>query len=95
MDDGSHSVERHKVTRRIRAHSFHWYTLTNEEDTQNIIDYFYNVHNIKFYPIKKKLKSGEVAYYLKCRTKEGRKFCDLIRPYILPEFQYKIMKVGE
>lgn len=95
MDDGSHSVERHKVTGKIRAHSFHWYTVTNAEDTQNIIDYFYNTYNIKFYPLKKKLKSGETAYYLKCRTKEGRKFCDLIRPYILPEFHYKIMKIGE
>ena len=69
--------------------------MTNEEDTQNIIDYFLENYNIKFYPIRKKLKDGTQVYYLKCRTKEGRKFSDLIRPYILPEFSYKIMNKGE
>lgn len=95
MDDGSHAIDRHKTTGKIRAHSFHWYTVTNAEDTQNIIDYFKEVYDIKFYPLKRKLKSGEIAYYLKCRTREGRKFCNLIRPYVLPEFQYKILKIGE
>jgi hypothetical protein len=41
------------------------------------------------------LKDGKIGQYLKCKTREGRKFCDLIRPYILPEFEYKILKVGE
>lgn len=95
MDDGSHSVDRHKVTGKIRSHSFHWYTMTDISNTQNIIDYFKDTFDIKFYPIRHTLKSGEVVYYLQCRTKEGRKFSNLLRPYILPEFQYKIMKIGE
>lgn len=95
MDDGSHSVCRRKSTGKIMSHSFHWYTYTDEIDTQNIIDYFLEEYNIKFYPIKRAMKSGEIRFYLKCKTIEGRKFCDLIRPYILPEFQYKIMKIGE
>lgn len=95
MDDGSHGIDINKTTGKIRSHSFHFYTYTNEEDTQNIIDFFVENYNIKFYPIKRKMKDGSNKYYLKCRTKEGRKFSDLIRPYILPEFEYKIMKQGE
>lgn len=41
------------------------------------------------------MKDGSTKYYLKCRTKEGRKLSDLLRPYILPELQYKIMQEGE
>lgn len=95
MDDGSHSVCRNKVTGKIMSHSFHWYIFADLANAQNIIDYFLNYHNIKFYPIKKILKNGKIRYYLKCKTREGRKFCDLIRPHILPEFQYKILKIGE
>lgn len=94
MDDGSHAICRRKPTGKIMSHSFHFYTFTDPESTQNIIDYFYETYNIKFYPINHKLKNG-IGQYLKCRTKEGRKFCDLIRPYILPEFQYKILKPNE
>lgn len=95
MDDGSHSICRRKSTGKIMSHSFNWYTFTDEISTQNIIDYFYTTYNIKFYPIRYKLKDGKIGQYLKCKTREGRKFCDLIRPYILPEFEYKILKVGE
>lgn len=95
MDDGSHGIDHNKVTGKISAHSFHFYTFTNEEDTQNIIDFFKANYDIKFYPIKKKLKSGENSWYLKCRTKEGRKLSNLLRPYVLPEFQYKLMAPNE
>lgn len=95
MDDGSHAICRRKSTGKIMSHSFNWYTFTDEISTQNIIDYFYTTYNIKFYPIRYKLKDGKIGQYLKCKTREGRKFCDLIRPYILPEFEYKILKVGE
>ena len=69
--------------------------MTNLEDTQNIIDFFKEKYDIKFYPLKKINKAGEVTYYLKCRTREGRKFSNLIRPYIIPGFEYKIMNLGE
>lgn len=95
MDDGSHAVCRRKTTNKIMSHSFHFYTYTDQESTQNIIDYFYNTYNIKFYPLKRIMKDGSIKYYLKCKTREGRKFCDLIRPYILKEFEYKILKIEE
>lgn len=95
MDDGTHSIDIRKSTGKITAHAFKLYTFTNEEDTQNIIDFFKEIYDIKFYPLKHRLKSGEIRYYLQCRTKEGRKLSDLLRPYILPEFSYKIMKPNE
>ena len=56
---------------------------------------FKNQYDINFYKIKRTMKDGSIKYYLKCRTKEGRKFSDLIRPYILEDFSYKIMQKDE
>lgn len=95
MDDGCHSICRRKTTGKIMSHKFEWAIYTDEEGTQNIIDYFDKTWNIHFYPIWKTMSDGSKSAKLQCRTREGRKFCDLIRPYILPEFQYKILKPGE
>lgn len=95
MDDGTHGVDRHKITGRIRSHSFALATFMDDESTQNIIDYFNEVHNIKFYPINRTLKDGTKSSYLRCRTREGRKLSALLRPYMLPEFLYKIMGPDE
>ena len=95
MDDGSHGVDRNKTTGRITAHSFHLYTYTNLEDTDNIIEMLNSKFGIVMYKIKRTMKDGSTKYYLKCRTAEGRKLSDLIRPYILPEFNYKIMNKDE
>lgn len=95
MDDGSHSVDRNKNTGRIRSHSFYLYTFTSLEETENIIEMFKNKFNITFGKVKKKMKDGEYKYYLKCRTREGRKLSDLLRKFILPSLQYKIMQEGE
>ena len=95
MDDGSHGIDRNKNTGRITAHSFHLYTYTNLEDTENIIEMFREKFNINFYKIKKTMKDGSIKYYLKCRTKEGRKLSNLIRKYVLPSLQYKILGVDE
>lgn len=84
MDDGSHGIDRNKETGKITAHSFHLYTYTTLEETENIINMFKNKFDINFYKIKHtSKKTGIVDYYLKCRTKEGRKLSNLIRPYIL------------
>lgn len=95
MDDGSHGIDRNKTTGKIRSHSFHLYTYTNLEDTENIIEWIYNSFNIKMYKIHRIMKDGSTKYYLKCRTKEGRKLSNLLRPYIMPFLQYKIMKENE
>lgn len=94
MDDGSHGIDRNKTTGRIRAHSFHLYTYTSLEDTENII-WLFSTYGIKMYKIAKVMKDGSIKYYLKCRTKEGRKLSNLLRPHILPSLQYKIMQENE
>lgn len=96
MDDGSHGIDKHKETGKIRAHSFHLYTYTTLEETENIINMFREKFDINFYKIKHTSKNtGITSYYLKCRTKEGRKLSNLIRPYIIPSLQYKILQEGE
>ena len=96
MDDGTHGKDYYPNDKtRIRSHSFHLYTYTDEENTQNIIDFFKEKFDIKFYPIWRKMKDGTTKAYLKCRTKEGRKLSNLIRPYIIPGMEYKIMEENE
>lgn len=96
MDDGSHGIDKNKETGKIRSHSFHLYTYTNLENTENIIAMFKEKFDINMYKIKyTSRKDGHISYYLKCRTKEGRKLSNLIRPYILPMFEYKILKENE
>lgn len=94
MDDGTRSMERSKVSGCIRSQKMVLCTFTDDESTQNIIDFFKETYNIKFYPIWKNLKCGKRAL-LQCRTKEARKLSALIRPYIIPEMQYKVMKENE
>ena len=91
MDNGSHTIDHNKKTGAITSHKFLLYTFTNKEDTQNIIDFFLEKFGVKFYPIKRIAKDGSEQFYLQCRTKQGKILCDQIRPYILPEFQYKML----
>lgn len=94
MDDGTHSKDINKNTGAIRSHSFKLYTMTNLEDTENIIEVF-EKFGVKMYKLKHKKKDGSIVYYLQCRTREGRKLSSLLRPYIIPDLQYKIMKENE
>lgn len=91
MDDGSVGIDRRKSTGKITAYSCHFYIYASKEETDNIINMFKEKYNINFYPIKRIDSHGNETFMLKCRTKEGRKFSDLIRPYILPEFSYKLI----
>lgn len=96
MDDGTHGKDYYPNDKtKIRSHKFVLYTFTNEEDTNNIIDFFKEKYDIKFYPIWRKMKDGSVKAYLQCRTREGRKFSNLIRPHIIPGMEYKIMEENE
>jgi recombination protein RecA len=82
MDDGS-------LAREKTAKAYHFYIFAPKDESQIIIDYFKEVWNINFYMIRKQLKTG-TYYYLKCRTKEGRKFSNLIKDWVIPSMQYKI-----
>lgn len=95
MDDGSRAKELSKVSGCVRSQKMVLYTFTDEEDTQNIIDCLKEKYDIKMYPIWKTMKDGTKKAYLQCRTKEARKLSNLIRPYIIPSMQYKIMQIDE
>ena len=66
MDDGSHGVDKNKTTGKITSHSFHLYTYTNLEDTNNIIEMLNSKFGITMYKIKRVMKDGSIKYYLKC-----------------------------
>lgn len=87
MDDGTHGVN--KRNGKIISHSFHLYTYTNLQDTNDIIDAF-STFGVKMYKIKRQLKCG-VRYYLKCKTHELLKLSNLVRPYMIPSMLYKIL----
>lgn len=83
MDDGG-------LGKKIRNGKMHAFDLminthTTKEENQVIIDYFIEVWNIKFTQVLNKGK-----YRIRCGTREARKFIDLVKSYILPEFEYKV-----
>lgn len=84
MDDGS-------LTAKKREGKIHGYELTlntyeSKEENQKIIDWFKNSFNIQFTQCK-----GKGKYRLRMGTKEAKKFCSLILPYIHPSMMYKII----
>lgn len=95
MDDGTHAVNRRKSSGKIMSHSFKLYTMCIYEDVKDIIRVLKENFDINAYPLKYKRKDGQLRYYLQWKTREGRKFSNLVRPYILPSMQYKIMKYDE
>ena len=88
MDDGHINIRKTKD----KIHGFYIKISTCEpkEKVQNIIDYFKEVWNINFYMIHEGRKKD--SYSLCCGTKEGLKFIDIVKPYVLqvPSMKYKI-----
>lgn len=83
MDDGSCTNVLHKEGGYGGA-LIYLNTYLPIEENQFIIEYFKNKYNINWYLNKSKGK-----YRLVMRTKEGRKFMDLIRDYIIDSMKYK------
>lgn len=65
-------------------------TCEPKQEVQTIIDYFLEQWNINFYMYHEGKK--EDSYSLCCGTKEGLKFIDIIKPYVLqvPSMIHKI-----
>lgn len=95
MDDGTHTVTRRKSSGKIMSHTFKLYTMCPYSDALDIIKVLKENFGLNAYPLKYRRKDGQLRYYLQWKTHEGRKFSNLVRPYILPFMQYKIMKVDE
>ena len=84
MDDGS-------LTAKKRNGKIHGYELTlntyeSKEENQKIIDWFKDTLNIRFTQCK-----GKGKYRLRMGTKEAKKFCSLILPYMHDSMMYKVI----
>lgn len=84
MDDGSLTAKKHEG--KIHGYELTLNTYISKEQNQIIIDWFYLNYNIKFTQTKSKGK-----YRLRMGTKEARKFCELIKDYIIPSMKYKLI----
>lgn len=88
MDDGHINIRKYKG----RPCGFYIKISTCEpkQEVQTIINYFKEQWDIKFYMFHEGKK--EDSYSLCCGTKEGLKFIDLIKPYVLqvPSMIHKI-----
>jgi hypothetical protein len=89
MDDGSINIRKNKGG---KIHGFYIKISTCEpkQEVQTIIDYFKEAWDIKFYMFHEGRKQD--SYSLCCGTKEGLKFIDIVKPYVLqvPSLTYKI-----
>lgn len=89
MDDGHINIRKTKDGRQTGFY-IKISTCTTKHDTQILIDYFKEVWGISFYMFHEGHK--EDSYSLCCGTKEGVKFINIVKPYVLqvPSMIYKI-----
>ena len=89
------STDYRKSTGKITSRKFVLATFCSDQEADNIIEMFKTKWDINFYKLKRTMKDNSIKYCIQCRTKEGRKFSNLIRPYILKDFEYKILPIQE
>lgn len=89
MDDGHINIRKSKEGRYIGFY-IKISTCEPKKEMQVVIDYFKEVWGINFYLFHERKK--EDSYSLCCGTKEGKKFIELVKPYVLqvPSMKYKI-----
>lgn len=85
MDDGHINIR--KTGNKIHGFYIKIATCVDEQQIQTVIDYFKEVWNVSFY----RFKEGN-GYSLCCGTREGLKFIDIVKPYVLqiPSMLHKI-----
>ena len=88
MDDGHINIR--KTNNKVHGFYIKISTCEPKEEVQVIIDYFKEVWNINLYMFHEGKKKD--SYSLCCGTKEGLKFIDIVKPYVLqvPSMKYKI-----
>lgn len=84
MDDGSLTAKKHEG--KIHGYELTLNTYISREQNQLIIDWFKLKYDIQFTQTKSKGK-----YRLRMGTKEARKFCELIKEYVIPSMEYKLI----
>lgn len=89
MDDGHINIRKNKEDRPMGFY-IKISTCEPKEEVQTIIDFFKEQWNINFYMFHEGKK--EDSYSLCCGTKEGLKFIDIVKPYVLqvPSMIHKI-----
>ena len=60
-----------------------------KEECEKIIEWFKNTYNINSYLYKKNCSNGD-CYQVRIKAESAYHFLDLITPYILPMFKYKV-----
>lgn len=87
MDDGCINVNTSKQRSSIQ-HTIKIATCVDEPTVEIIIEYFKEVWGIKF----RKFKEKELYSIASSTEEDCSKFIEIIKPYIIPEFLYKIRK---
>lgn len=87
MDDGCINVNTSKQRSSIQ-HTIKIATCVDEPTVEIIIEYFKEVWGIKF----RKFKEKELYSIASSAEEDCSKFIEIIKPYIIPEFLYKIRK---
>ena len=88
MDDGH--INYRKTKGRVHGFYIKIATCLPKEELQIIIDYFKEVWNVSFYMFHE--GKHQDSYSLCCGTKEGLKFIEIVKPYVLqiPSMIHKI-----
>lgn len=88
MDDGC--INYRKTKNKIHGFYIKISTCIPKEELQIVIDYFKEVWNIEFYMFHEGRKKD--SYSLCCGTKEGIKFINIVKPYVMqvPSMIHKI-----
>lgn len=89
MDDGHMNIRKTKEG-RIKGFYIKLSICRPKEEVNILIDYFKEVWDINFYTIHEGRK--EDSYSLCCGTREGRKFLEIVTPYVeqVPSMLYKV-----
>lgn len=89
MDDGHINIRKSKEG-KIHGFYIKIATCLPKSEVQIIIDYFKEVWDVQFYMFHEGRKDD--SFSLCCGTKEGLKFIDIVKPYVLqvPSMVHKI-----
>lgn len=83
MDDGSLYAK--KRNGKIHAYELCISTCCNEENAQNIVDYFAQVWSVNF-----TIKRNKGLCSIRCGTAEAKKFIAIVEPFIVDCLLYKV-----
>lgn len=87
MDDGGIKKYTSVKTGKVSCCQFYLATYVDYDNAVEIQKYFSEVWGIEFKLSQD--KSGKWRHY--CNTTETKKLCDLIRPYVIPSMEYKLL----